>query len=161
MKTTLTRALILLILDALIMNQGGIAILTVLVIVFWLLPKALFLKYKKQSPREVLDKVAIYGLMAMTVFLLNFVNNALAQHRAEALIMVIEKYHQTTGHYPENLSALVPSYLPEIPIAKYVLLFNCFLYMNHQGDAALSYVRVPPYGRSIYSFKRKEWSSLD
>jgi hypothetical protein len=158
---TLITAAILFLLDAFVLNQGAISIILILFIVFWWLPKSAFKKHKGQSPKVELTKVLIYGLVAIAVFSSNIINNRIAKGRAKDLIQVIETYRQTTGRYPHTLTELVPAYLPNVPNAKYTLIFNNFTYIDCQGRVSLFYVSLPPSGRPTYVFNRKEWKYID
>ena len=161
MKKSIISALILFFIDAFVMNQGAIAVISAMVIVLWLLPKSLMLKYKRESARIPLTKAAIYSIMVLLIFLANFANNKLAKHRAENLIIAIEKYHQQTGIYPEKLNNLVPEYISNIPRAKFTLIFNEFGYINHKDTQVLYYIELPPFGRPIYNFNRQSWGYTD
>jgi len=160
-KSTIYTAIALFIFDAFVMNQGAIAAITIFIIFLWLLPKSVFLKYKNKSPKVLLTKALIYGVMALAVFSANFVNNKLAKYRAEKLIVAIEAFHQSTGSYPEKLTDLVPGYIPAVPMAKYTLIFNKYWYIKDKDNASLFYVALPPFGRPTYSFTRQSWSYLD
>ena len=37
------------------------------------------------------------------------------QHRAEPLVLALERHHDDTGHYPASLEELVPGYLESVP----------------------------------------------
>ena len=161
LQKTIITALILFFIDAFVMNQGAIAVISAMVIVLWLLPKSLMLKYKRESARIPLTKAAIYSIMVLLVFLANFANNKLAKHRAENLIIAIEKYHQQTGIYPEKLNNLVPEYISSIPHAKFTLMLNEFGYINYKDTQALYYIELPPFGRPIYNFNRQSWGYID
>ena len=161
LQKTIITALILFFIDAFVMNQGAIAVISAMVIVLWLLPKSLMLKYKRESARIPLTKAAIYSIMVLLVFLANFANNKLAKHRAENLIIAIEKYHQQTGIYPEKLNNLVPEYISNIPHAKFTLMLNEFGYINYKDTQALYYIELPPFGRPIYNFNRQSWGYID
>ena len=158
---TLITAAILFVLDAFVTNQGAISIILILLIVLWWLPKSAFKKHKGQSPKAELTKALIYGLVAIAVFSSNIINNKIAKGCANDLIQVIENYHQTTGQYPQTLTELVPTYLPNVPKAKYTLIFNSFTYVNYQGNVSLFYTALPPFGRPTYVFNRKEWKYID
>lgn len=160
-KKTILTALFLFIVDAFVMNQGAIAVIAVAIIILWLLPKSIVMKFENKSARDPLTKAAIYGVMVLFVFLANYSNNELARYRAETLILAIEKYHQDTGHYPENLSKLVPAYIPNVPLAKYTVMFNEFRYINQKDTRSLYYVALPPFGRPTYSFNQKSWGYID
>ncbi len=160
-KKSIITAIILFVLDALVMNQGTISLFLLLTIILWWLPKSAFRKYKKQSPKEELTKVLLYGFIVTAVFTSNSINNKIAQNRANNLVLIIEHFHQVTGGYPETLNDLVPSYLPKLPKAKYTLGFNSFEYINHEGSISLFYHAIPPFGRPTYVFNRKQWIYLD
>ena len=51
LKKSVITSIMLFILDALIFNQGVIALLALLVVIFGFLPKALSFFFKKKSPR--------------------------------------------------------------------------------------------------------------
>lgn len=160
-KKPILIAIGLFIVDAIVLNQGAIAAVTALIIVFWMLPKSVYLKYKNQSPRSTLIKCAIYGTMAIAVFWANSFHNSIARSQAEDLIVVIEKYHEATGVYPEKLEDLVPTYVSSVPIAKPTFSSGKFGYINHEGNVTLFYVDVPPFGRPTYHFNSKSWGYMD
>ena len=123
-KSILTGAIIF-VLDEFVMNQGAISLFLIFTIILCWLPKFAFKKYKKQSPKEELAKVLIYGFIVIAVFTSNSINNKIAQNRANDLVLIIENFHQVTGNYPQTLNDLVPSYILKLPKAKYTLGFNC------------------------------------
>jgi hypothetical protein len=159
-KSILTGAIIF-VLDAFVMNQGAISLFLIFTIILWWLPKFAFKKYKKQSPKEELARILIYGSIVIAVFTSNSINNKIAQNRANNLVLIIENFHQVTGNYPKTLNDLVPSYISKLPKAKYTLGFNSFEYINHEGSISLFYHAIPPFGRPTYVFDRKEWIYLD
>jgi hypothetical protein len=161
LRKSLIAAIILFILDAFILNQGVIAAIALLFVLFWFLPKALSLYFKKASPGYYLKKSLIYTIMAVSVLGANYLNNNIARQRAESLIAKIEKYKVDNGNYPPQLKELIPKYIDSVPVAKYALGFNRFYYINGRDDVLLLYVHFPPYGRPMYSFNRKEWTIID
>ncbi|MDD2774418.1 MAG: hypothetical protein PHU06_00535 [Gallionella sp.] len=161
MKKTIWIAIGLFVVDALVLSMGAMAFIMALVILFWFLPEVVLLKYRKQSPKVPLTKIAIYSAMILAVMIANAANNMLAKHRAENLVIVIEKYHQSTGHYPENLEDLVPAYIPEVPTAKFAVFPTEFRYSNSKDTTLLFYVATPPFGRVTYNFNRQSWGYID
>jgi hypothetical protein len=99
--------------------------------------------------------------MAIAVFVTNYGNNRLAEHRAAELVTVIEQYKNDNGLYPDNLDALIPQYIESIPLAKYTFGFNSFFYFNIDNKPRFFYVDFPPFGRPFYNFTTKEWDYLD
>ena len=156
-KITFVIALVLFVVDAFVLNQGLIAIVCLLTIFLYRLPKSISLKLKKRSPKTQLTKSLIYGVMALCVFGANSMNNKMAKGRAEQLISVIEHYYLDNGKYPRDFENLVPEYLSKVPIAKYTLSYNKFRYIRHGNDAMLFYVSFPPFGRPVYKFRDKKW----
>lgn len=153
----LTIALVLFIFDALVLNQGIIAIITLLIIVLVFVPKIMVALHKKLSIKARLSSIGIYSVMAIAILTANYSNNIIAKSRADTLIVPIEAYHQATGRYPATLAQLTPDYIPSIPKAKYTFNSNEFRYSTYQDTAFLSYVNLPPFGDHSYNFKQRTW----
>jgi len=107
--------------------------------------------------------IAIYAVMMASVVLTIRANNRLAQRRAEGIVTALKLYRSKTGDYPVRLTALVPEYLPAVPLAKYTLLFNEFTYHHDpaQRQGFLMYAVIPPFGRRTYSLDTDTWGYLD
>lgn len=89
----------------------------------------------------------------------NFQYN-IAEEHASIIIPACEKYHVEKNEYPKTLDDLVPDYLPSVPRAKYCL-YGHFSYWNLEEHPILVWYYLPPYGRKIYNFDRREWHYLD
>ncbi len=161
MKKTIIYAAVIFCVDAFFMNQGAIAVITLLVVVFVFLPKTIFGHIRKREYKTGYIKCLIYGSAAFLVFGSNYLNNIIAHNRSVTLITTIEQYKSDNGVYPESLEALVPKYIESVPTAKFTLSWNRFYYWGQDGDASLLYVAVPPFGRPIYRFSKKKWGYLD
>jgi len=159
-KSVIT-AVVLFVLDAFVLGQGVIAVITLLIVVFGFMPKAVIAFFKRRSPRYYLKKSLIYTVMAVGVLGVIFVNNRIARERAEHLIDKIEDYKTAEGKYPETLETLIPEHIDAIPKSKYTVSHNRFLYIYGKGGVLLGYVHLPPFGRLMYSFDTKKWASLD
>jgi hypothetical protein len=150
--------LLLILVDAFILNQGVLAGLVVLVQLVRGVPGII----RADSPdikRVRLVSVAIYMGAALIVFSSNFVNNRIARHRAEVLISLIKAYVSAEHKYPEKLQDLVPGYIPSVPDAKFSLMFDKFYYSSKRPF--LMYVSFPPFARPTYSFDKEAWQVLD
>ena len=161
LRKTLIIAICLFLIDALFLNQGIIGAIALLVVVFWLIPKSIFLYLKKQSVKPQLYKCLIYFLMAISIFGANYLNNQVAKSRANQIIDAVEKFKAVNHRYPEKLAELAPEYIEAIPTAKLTLFANGFFYSNRDGHAFISYVAMPPFGRRIYDFNQKKWGFID
>lgn len=161
MKKTILIAIGLFVVDAFVLSMGAMSFIMALGILFWFLPEVVLLKYRNQSPKVPLTKIAIYSAMIVAVMIANAANNMLAKSRAENLVVVIEKYHQSTGLYPEKLEDLVPAYIPEVPTAKFAVFPTEFRYSNYKDTTLLFYVATPPFGRVTYNFNRQSWGYID
>jgi hypothetical protein len=73
----------------------------------------------------------------------------------------LRPYQAVNGHYPDQLSDLVPVLLPSVPREKYVLGFGRFEYHVAQGRHTLGYTALPPFGRPFYVFEERRWGYLD
>lgn len=161
LRGSVITALCLLVLDAFVLGQGAIAIITLVAVVFWFIPKTLFAWKRKEMPVTWALKALIYSVMAVTILTANAVNNHLAKTRAEQLIIAVNKYKAQYQRYPSTLNKLVPELVTEIPRAKYTILFNNFIYTNMEGHATLMYFDFPPFGRPYYDFNTQEWGHID
>jgi len=149
--------------DALFYGQGGIALITAVIILFYLFPKiliALFRKEKKRA-REGMIRAGIYLFMVIMVFLTNFYNSSLAARRAENLIRACASYKSINNHYPPKLEALVPAFIEEIPAARFTFCHNRFLYRYREGNPVIFYYVVPPFGLRVYNFQDRQWRYMD
>lgn len=161
---SLTRAVVLAILlvivDALWLNQGVIAFLVGLGLLFIGLPRTLLRKFVLVRPQR-LRNLGVYLSAVVLIFLLNALNNRIAQSRAEALVSAVKSFHSENQRYPQSLEELVPRYIEHVPLAKYTLIFNQFRYVTSDNGTYLEYMDMPPFGRPVYSFSRGEWLYLD
>ncbi|MFH1602606.1 MAG: hypothetical protein ABIH03_01720 [Pseudomonadota bacterium] len=161
LQRAIVLALLLVVCDAFLLNQGAVALLVGLWLLFVGLPRTfLAKKYVTVRPQR-LRNIAIYLVAVILVFALNAANNRVARARAEDLIAVVKAFHAKYQRYPKSLEELVPNYLERVPVAKYTLIFNRFWYMTSVDYTSLFYVDFPPFGRPTYSFTHDKWRYLD
>ena len=161
MRRTVIIAIILFGLDAFWLNQGMIALITVLFALPIMIIKALFRWKDKPLLKKRLTACGIYLLMSLLIFTSIFINNKLARSRAEMLIAACEKYKDNKNEYPKKLSDLVPNFIDDIPVAKYTLNSNRFYYTSSKDSHSLFYVAMPPFGRPTYFFEKQKWTYTD
>ena len=95
-------AALLIFLDAFLFNQGAIAGIVGLCIVFIGLPRTFLAKFaavRKQRFRNL----GIYTCAVILVFVFNGLNNRLARDRANMLVTAIKAFQAKNQHYPESL----------------------------------------------------------
>ncbi len=146
--------------DAFVLNQGVLAALVGLWMLFVSLPRAVFGKSPDQRGRR-LARVAIMLGAVVIVFGLNWANNQIARARAETLVHAIAAFKQAHQRYPAKLDELVPEFLDNVPRAKYTLVFSGFYYRTAPDSHTLFYIEFPPFGRPIYDFEKATWRYLD
>lgn len=161
MRRTFIIAVILFGLDAFWLNQGVIALITIIIALPIMIIKALINWKNKPLLKKRLAAGGIYLLMSLLIFASISLNNKIARSRADMLIETCEKYKKKNNEYPENLSDLVPDFINEIPVAKYTLNSNRFFYTASKGSHSLFYMAMPPYGRPTYSFEKQKWAYVD
>lgn len=158
-RRALINAGALIIIDALIMNQGGIAALVLLGVVVIGVPRALL------GAREIrawrLGNVAIYAAASLSVFALNVLNNRIAAERGAEIATALKAFHVAKGHYPGTLSDLAPDFIARVPRAKYTVGFSEFRYYPQRSPPILFYVALPPFGRMNYRFEKEDWVFVD
>ena len=163
LKKTVITASVLFILDAFVMNQGSIAMILILLVLFVFLPRALWARKDKTLSNARAARALIYLSAAIAVFVANTLQNQLADRRAIALGKACIAYHAKYGQYPEWLDNLVPEFVPAVPLAKYTLMSGHFSYFRSEADKEpmLYYQALPPYGRRFYHLERGNWGYLD
>jgi hypothetical protein len=161
---TLCVATSIFILDAVILNQGFIAVIVILLALFAFFPIAVLLRRRdKLKYEQRLVKIAIYVLAGVAVLACNALQNWVADRRAieigNACLAYRAKYH----HYPAELENLVPEFLSFVPRAKWN--GEGFRYSRSPLDAdhepMLFYAAVPPFGRRFYHIESRAWGYLD
>jgi hypothetical protein len=161
MRRTVIIAIILFGLDAFWLNQGMVALITVMIALPIMIIKALIHWKNKPLLKKRLTACGIYLLMSILILTSNAINNKIARSRAEVLIAACEKYKGKNNEYPENLSDLVPDFINEVPVAKYALMSNRFFYITSKDSHLLFYMAMPPFGRPTYNFERQKWTYID
>lgn len=161
LQRTILTAFLLFVVDAFVFNQFTIAGATLFIGAPVLLVKLFRERKDKDRVRLLLAKAGIYALMIILVFAAAALNNMVAEERAKDVIAACELFKDRNGHYPAQLSELVPDFLDKVPGAKYSLAGSGFLYIVRQDSHSLMYVMVPPFGRKYYVFEKKEWVWAD
>jgi hypothetical protein len=161
LRLALGLSLLLVVVDAFVLNQGAIAFLVGAWLVLVSVPRALLLKRFRGVRLLRLAGIGIGLVAVVVVFALNALQNRMARHRAEAVIVAVEAFHADQKRYPENLAQLAPEYLESVPRAKYTVFFHDFIYFASAGDATLMFVALPPFGRPTYRFVSGKWGYLD
>ncbi len=139
-------ALSLFLLDAFILNQGIIALVTLFLALPVLIIRAI-LKWKdKVLLKRRLVIIAIYSVMVFLIIASNRINNKIALDRATTIISACDQYKVEHGVYPEKLNDLIPKYLDSIPPAKYIFnIINFVIFPAKIGTRLCSYL----YHRSV------------
>jgi hypothetical protein len=160
---TLCVAASIFVLDAVILNQGFVAVILILLALFIFFPSAVLLRRRDRRKYEQrLVKVAIYVLTGVAVLSSNTLQNRLADRHAIAIgnacLAYRAKYHQ----YPAELKELVPEFLPSVPVAKWGgEQFSYSRALEPDREPMLWYAAVPPFGRRFYHIESGQWGYLD
>jgi hypothetical protein len=161
LRRVLVLGAVLVVVDAFVFNQGAIALLVGLGVVFVGLPHTLLArKYRGVRPQR-LRHIGIYLLAVLMVFALNAANNSIAQSRAQALVVAVKAFKAQNQRYPNTLAELVPTHIESVPMAKFTWMFNQFTYWNNEVGTVLYYVAHPPLGRQSYVFSTDKWGFVD
>ncbi|MBT6837269.1 MAG: hypothetical protein HOA61_14625 [Bacteroidetes bacterium] len=154
-------AIILFGLDAFVLNQGIIALITLIIVLPVKIIKALINRKNTLLFKKQLRSCGVYLLMVILIVSSNSMNNKIARNRAQVLIAACEKFKYTNNEYPKRLTDLIPKFIDKIPVAKYTFISNRFFYISSKESHLLSYTVVPPFRRSIYNFTSKKWAFID
>lgn len=146
MRKHLLGAVLSFIADALVLGSGIFVIL--------LLAVAL-LEIKSKSVHR-LRIVCLYAGTAFAIAIVNYVNLHIAEVRSGEIISACENYKVTVGKYPQDISELVPRYVPKIPLAKYTFYGSQFIYIGADNRHSLAY-SAAGLGKRTYSFELHRW----
>ncbi len=116
--------------------------------------------------RSRLIRAGMYLLLGVATVAVMRLHATTATSRAEQLIAACGAYKEQHGVFPDRLEALVPTYIPAGPRAKYTLTWGNFTYSNWSSDPdeprhVLMYVAMPPFGRRLYNLEQGHWWTLD
>jgi hypothetical protein len=159
---TLVVCAVLYFLDALLIGLPSLG--TFLCVVFILTNFVAFV-WRRKAERAVVMKHGIRSLaLCLTVFaiLSTFMfNRHMGQVNARRIIEAVEGYRSEQGRYPERLENLVPQYFSKVPRAAIRFESTKYYYMHHKDSHSLMWAEAPPFGRRIYHFESKTWSTID
>ncbi len=154
-------ALSLFLIDAFLLNQGIIALVT-LVFVLPILIIRVILKWKdKVLLKRRFVVIVICSVMVFLIIASNRINNKIALDRASTIISACNQYRIEHGVYPDKLNDLIPKYLDSIPPSKYVVSHNQFRYISSKDSHSLMFISIPPFGRRYYVLEEKRWGFMD
>jgi hypothetical protein len=168
-KVALLAAMILIVLDVIILDQGFMTVVVIglvlpfqlLLCVFWALKGR-----REQLPRH-LAAAGIY--LGTTLLIIGWIsaNNMLAASRAETLILDCRRYEAKNKRLPNELEDLVPEFLATVPRARYTLSRGEFIYLTvwpskfsepyKPTEHVLGYWDRPATGPRFYSFEQSAW----
>lgn len=131
------------------------------IVVFWLIPKALFAVKRKEVFRIRAFRAAIYIIMVVAGFTAFKANNYIAQHRAVDLIKKVDAFKDKYHRYPNTLDEMVPELMSSVPFSKFTLIFGRFGYSAMQDRTTLMYYGFAPFERRVYDFEFKRWYVID
>lgn len=150
-------------LDAVWLGQGGIAMITFLLVLLVALPRALWAGFRKNAALRNLRlaKMGIYLAMAALVIATIRIDLHFARRNADSVAAALRQYQAAHGAYPDKLEALVPDFLPAVPDARFSLTQNRFYYHATPDSHDLSYVVIPPFGLNSYNLEKDRWTVRD
>jgi hypothetical protein len=147
--------------DALFFGQGVISVILCIAGVLYFPLRAIAARQDRARFKLRLSKAAITSVAGFAAMGTIVYGNVMAGERAEKLVVAVEQFYAKQGRYPERLEELVPEFIPEIPRAKYQELAGKFRYSASGSRHSLMYVVMPPFGRRIYTFEDRKWTTLD
>jgi hypothetical protein len=113
------------------------------------------------------SKLRIYSYYSFIAFLAlqsaNYISNCITDQQIDSAISLgtpiveaIEKFHATTGSYPETLEALIPSYLQNIPKTKVGFKTSDFKFLS-RPDSFTLYIEMPAWHVCYYEPQYERW----
>ena len=154
-------ALLWVLVDGFVLAQGAFAMVCVVYVLFYALPRALIAFKTRERRNYYLMRAAVFGAVPPVVGCIYAANLRVGERNAQIIIAAVDSYHAEHKQYPQTLQALVPKYLPEIPPAKYAFIMPNYWYISRGNMHHLMYTTLPPFGRKVYNFTTRSWSGLD
>ena len=123
LRAAIIIAAVLYVADSFVLSLPFFALVLFVVVLLYFLPATLWaLRSNRHLARLRGTKAGVYLLAAVSAFVTIGLQNSMADRRAvklgDACLAYRAKYH----HYPKNLQALVPEFVPSVPVARYGLL---------------------------------------
>ena len=135
------------------------------VVLLYFLPATLWaLRTDRRVARLRAAKAGIFLFAAVSIVATIGLQNRMAARRAEKLGDACLAYRAKYHHYPRALKALVPEFIPSVPVAKYGIGFDTrfeYLVGDEQEEPMLYYTAVPPFGRIFYHMESRTWGYMD
>ncbi len=154
-------AIAIFLVGAVLMDSASFTIVAVIIAMVWIVSR----KKGIYTTERKIKGIAIYILAFAMVLGMKGINNHVAHKNAGMIIAACEKYKERAGRYPAALNDLVPVYLPEVPVARYTMIFSEFKYSKRSADPEDNYFLIyqleAPYARNVYSSARKGWHEID
>lgn len=90
-------------------------------------------------------------------------NQLLLQQRGDEVAAAIYSFQAKLGRFPNHLDELVPTFLPDIPLAKWNLINHQFQYLppSNGKPPLLVATVVPPYLMRVHNFATGQWGEVD
>jgi predicted PurR-regulated permease PerM len=113
---------------------------------------------RRDRLRRKLRAVAVYFVLTVAASGLVAFNMHLAETRLQTLVDAVHAYQDANGAYPDDLDALIPTYVDHIPHATLWLTQNEF---HWDKEGLLTCIPSPPLGWIGYDFKTESWGAMD
>lgn len=114
---------------------------------------AMLLRGQKTRAGELGLRTAVLALSCAAIYGLAALNSATAARRTGEIAAACEAYKAKTGTYPENLRALVPEYIKDIPAAKFTIMWAQYRLVGSR----LMHVREPGMLAAAYDLETRTW----
>jgi hypothetical protein len=114
--------------------------------------------------RLALFRIGIPPLVLWIAVANDAIQRRIAEVNAERIIAACEEFRAQNGRLPRTLDELEPRYMIHVPPSRYCLSDVPFKYMCSDatgGRTILYWYPLPPYGRAIYDFEKRQWGYLD
>lgn len=117
---------------------------------------------KHSTWREERWRAGPFVLAALLTYAVVGANNAMSRRRALVIAHALDEYHAKYQHYPEDAGALVPEFLPSIPLARYTLFWPVFIiHLPVDGEPSVSFINAMPEVRAFYRVEQHTWGYRD
>ncbi len=162
LRITWVMLLLLIILPCVLFGTGIFSILTLMGAALLGVPTAMLAQiiYNDKNRRaRMLRRVAILIAVPLLSLLTIFQTDKLSPQMASPIAKAIESYRQDTGAYPASIEAIIPKYLPYLPLVRVAVFQPEVIYRINNGDPYLAVPSSAGDAFSVYeyNFEEKIW----
>lgn len=117
-------------------------------------------RHRENAVRMRLLRIGVYTVTFVAMLVHASLEQRAARARAEEIVKACHAYETDHGQLPEDLSQIVPAYLPSLPATLGLIAGKPYFYLPPKDGSSGAFVYRPePFATINYNFDTREWTS--